>query len=157
MCLIDVKNVCLRALPSVESILSNEMSKKGRLAHCPRWILVEGIRKVLDQKRQWILLETDSEKLKGFKISVKSLLDDVEDYFYQLSFSSLGKVINGTGIIIHTNLGRAILAREVVEELSTVAGNYSNLEFDLLSGKRGKRGAFRPRFQRDDARHPASP
>ncbi len=51
-------------------------------------------------------------------------------------------VINGTGIIVHTNLGRAPLGPAVVETLQTVAANYNNLEFDLAGGERGRRAAY---------------
>src|SRR5262249_48865133 len=52
---------------------------------------------------------------------------------------SLRRVINATGVIIHTNLGRAPLAREAIEAVAEVATNYSNLEYDLTEGRRGKR------------------
>ena len=135
----DLKNTYLRSIPSVESILSHELTK-CKLSHCPRWVLLEGIRRTLDQKRKWILSQTEPDTLKGFQISINSILDEVERYFQNIRFSDLGKVINGTGIILHTNLGRALLAQGVVEKLSIIASHYSNLEFNLLTGKRGKRG-----------------
>src|SRR5207249_9590094 len=51
-------------------------------------------------------------------------------------------VINGTGILVHTNLGRAPLGPAVVEALATIAANYNNLEFDLSGGERGSRAAY---------------
>jgi L-seryl-tRNA(Ser) seleniumtransferase len=56
--------------------------------------------------------------------------------------SRIRPVINGTGILIHTNLGRAPLAPEVVETLGAVGANYSNLEYDVFAGERGTRAAY---------------
>ena len=135
----NLKNTCLRSIPSVESILSHELTNQ-RFIHYPRKVLIKGIQSVLDRKRKWILSQTDPGKMQGFQISIGALLDEVEQYFQNIRFAELGKVINGTGIILHTNLGRAVLAREVVEKLIFISRHYSNLEFDLLNGKRGKRG-----------------
>ena len=56
-----------------------------------------------------------------------------------VSRPSLRRLINATGVIIHTNLGRAPLARVPVEAITSVASHYSNLEYDLVTGERGKR------------------
>lgn len=136
----DLKNICLRSIPSVESILNHELTE-GRFIHCSRRALVEGVRKVLDQKRKWILSQNEPDKLQELQGDIGSLLDELEHYIQNIRFSELGKVINGTGIILHTNLGRAVLPQAVVKKLSIISSHYSNLEFDLLSGKRGRRGA----------------
>ena len=136
----DLKNICLRSIPSVESILNHELTE-GRSIHCSRRALVEGVRKVLDQKRKWILSQNEPDKLQELHVDIGSLLDELEHYIQNIRFSELGKVINGTGIILHTNLGRAVLPEAVVKKLSIISSHYSNLEFDLLSGKRGRRGA----------------
>lgn len=136
----DLKNSCLRSIPSVESIVNHELTE-WRFIHCSRRALVEGVRKVLDQKRKWILSQTEPNKLQEPRVDIGSLLDELEHYIQNIRFSELGKVINGTGIILHTNLGRAVLPQAVVEKLSIISSHYSNLELDLLSGKRGIRGA----------------
>ncbi|MDB5303033.1 MAG: selA, partial [Phycisphaerales bacterium] len=56
--------------------------------------------------------------------------------------SRIQPLINGTGILIHTNLGRSPLGPQVVETLSTIAANYNNLEYDLATGERGGRAAY---------------
>src|SRR5262249_60555013 len=60
----------------------------------------------------------------------------------ELCVSRLQPVINGTGIVIHTNFGRAALAIEAVRALGEVASSYSNLEYDLVTGQRGGRGSY---------------
>jgi len=52
---------------------------------------------------------------------------------------NLTRVVNGTGIVVHTNLGRSLLAEEALERIAAVGNRYSNLEFNLASGKRGLR------------------
>ena len=63
-------------------------------------------------------------------------------------------LINGTGILIHTNLGRAPLGPAVVEALTTIAANYNNLEYDLSGGERGARAAY---LEAWDANHKLVP
>jgi L-seryl-tRNA(Ser) seleniumtransferase len=53
--------------------------------------------------------------------------------------SNLKRIVNATGVVVHTNLGRSILADDAVENLLTIASRYSNLEFDLSTGVRGSR------------------
>ena len=65
---------------------------------------------------------------------VKKLLDDLNNFSY-----SLKKVVNGTGVVIHTNLGRSILPESAVNNVRKISSSYSNLEFNLIEGKRGKR------------------
>src|SRR6202171_2913881 len=56
--------------------------------------------------------------------------------------SRLQPVINGTGVILHTNFGRAPLSQLALESIAQIAGTYSNLEFDLASGQRGNRAGY---------------
>ncbi|MDB5301494.1 MAG: L-seryl-tRNA(Sec) selenium transferase [Phycisphaerales bacterium] len=71
-----------------------------------------------------------------------SILARLRAALQQLRQSRIQPVINGTGILIHTNLGRSPLGPEVVETLSTIAANYNNLEYDLATGERGGRAAY---------------
>src|SRR5207249_822223 len=59
-----------------------------------------------------------------------------------LQLAKIQPVINGTGIVIHTNFGRAPLGPAIIESLSTVAANYTNLEHDVASGERGHRAMY---------------
>ena len=99
----------------------------GPLARYPRALVVEEIRRVLDGMRRAIL--AGREPVGG---AVEAI---VERSLQALEIPSLRRVINATGVVLHTNLGRAPLAA------LTLAGGYSNLEYDIETGHRGKRGA----------------
>jgi L-seryl-tRNA(Ser) seleniumtransferase len=72
----------------------------------------------------------------------ESIVDSVRHSLGNLRATRLQPVINGTGIVIHTNLGRAPLAAKAVRALHEIGSCYSNLEFDLPTGERGRRGAY---------------
>jgi L-seryl-tRNA(Ser) seleniumtransferase len=72
----------------------------------------------------------------------ESILDSVRCSLANLRATRLQPVINGTGIVIHTNLGRAPLAPEAVRALKEIGPAYSNLEYDLVTGERGRRGTY---------------
>lgn len=72
----------------------------------------------------------------------ESIIDSVRRSLANLRATRLQPVINGTGIVIHTNLWRAPLAPEAVRALSEIGPAYSNLEYDLVTGERGRRGAY---------------
>jgi L-seryl-tRNA(Ser) seleniumtransferase len=73
--------------------------------------------------------------------SEEEMLELVSLHLARLSSPSLRRVINATGVVLHTNLGRAPLAPAAIEQMVAVASGYSNLEYDLESGQRGSRGA----------------
>ena len=72
-------------------------------------------------------------------VPVEAIIEETKRRTEQSLRPALKKVINGTGVIIHTNLGRSPLARSAIERLLSVASGYSNLEYDLVEGKRGDR------------------
>ena len=111
----------LRELPAVNDVLEELGSS---LARFPRTLVVAEVRRALDASRTEILAgDTDTTP-----VAVR-----VERALAELDRPSLRHVINATGVVLHTNLGRAPLG-----PLSTVAG-YSNLEYDVAAGRRGKR------------------
>lgn len=90
--------------------------------------------------------EIDSfrKKIKNKEIEDFEVEDIIENILERAKFAGnnrLKRVINGSGVIIHTNLGRSVLNRRVAEKVAEVAGNYNNLEFDLETGKRGNRNS----------------
>jgi hypothetical protein len=125
------KQQSLRAIPSVEKILQN-VGETG----LPRPLVVDTVREYLAELRK-------SGSVKG---SAPTPLDDVvrevRRRLDELRALRIQPVINGTGILIHTNLGRAPLGSAVVETLEAIGANYNNLEFDLVSGERGGRAAY---------------
>jgi L-seryl-tRNA(Ser) seleniumtransferase len=102
-------------------------------ARVGRRLLVDSTRKVLQGLRARI---TRGE-LKS--LSVQSLERDILAATEDEAALSLRPVINATGVILHTNLGRAPLAAEAIRHVAEIAGQYSNLEYDLARGSRGKR------------------
>ncbi len=112
-----------RELPSVDQVLR----KLNDTNSLPRELIVDQIRAVLEQRRKSLLAGEASEDL--------DIQGAVEARLNRLSSCSLRHVINATGVVLHTNLGRAPLPA-----FSPVRG-YSNLEYDLSTGQRGKRDA----------------
>jgi L-seryl-tRNA(Ser) seleniumtransferase len=112
----------LRDLPAVDHVLANLVRLEGRF---PRRLIVDEVRRVLETIREEIRA--------GKHTNPTSVEVRVEENLTQLEVPSLRRVINATGVILHTNLGRAPLAN-----FQPLAG-YSNLEYDLTQGARGKR------------------
>jgi L-seryl-tRNA(Ser) seleniumtransferase len=111
-----------RELPSVHEVLERLDTV---LARFPRALVVEEVRRVLEGRRAGIRAG-DGDRAKSVEAEVERALD-------ALARPSLRRVINATGVVLHTNLGRAPLGAQ-----QAIAG-YSNLEYDLAAGKRGKR------------------
>ncbi len=126
------KDARLRSLPSVDALLA-QPPIQILIETYSRDLALEAIRATLDSTRQAILREG------AIDLSEDALVAGVESRLRQLLRPSLVPVINGTGVIIHTNLGRALLSAEAQAAISAVARAYNNLEFDLDSGRRGSR------------------
>ncbi len=124
------KNALLRALPSIEQLLRRP-SLESRLAGVPRARAVAALRMAVEQVRRRLL----SGEARPFEDS------DVDAALRLLSTPNLRPVLNATGVVLHTNLGRAPLAPEAVARVAAVARGYSNLEYDLDEGERGSRYA----------------
>lgn len=124
----------LRALPSVSDILGDSLLNDS-LNTTNYKIIVNTVRAVLQEHRSQILQgEVGSS-------SPADIVRDINNRIRKLTSSSLTPVINGTGVVLHTNLGRAPIAHEDLSQLTKIAEGYSNLEMDLQSGTRGSRQA----------------
>lgn len=126
------KQKLLASLPSVDEILKSDKGLEWQESF-PRRYVLKAIREIIEEKRQAILRDELKE------ISMESMLPDIQHRVEKLSSFSLKPVINATGVVIHTNLGRSILSDEILENVKKVACGYSNLEYDLGKGERGKR------------------
>lgn len=127
------KQRLLSEIPSVDEFLKSPYGEKW-LKSYPRKIVLRAIRKVLEIKRKEIL----NNGLSG-ELSIDTIPPDIEQAIKELTTYKLKPLINATGVVIHTNLGRAILSDKAIENIRNVAGGYSNLEYELSQGKRGKR------------------
>ena len=131
------KQELLRSIPSVDKIIERE-DMKALLGEYSRGIVLKAIQRKLENLRRNILntQEPHSEKE---PITVDFPGDDIREIIQSFSNNHLEKVINATGVILHTNLGRSILPVEAIDNLADIAHSYSNLEYDLGEGRRGHR------------------
>ena len=113
------------------SNLTATLQREGRAA------TIDAVRTVLERLRREI--STGSLDHSGTQLAIEGISSAVERELRQSLDHSLRKVINATGVILHTNLGRAPLSQAAIGHLSNVAAGYSNLEFDLSTGERGRR------------------
>jgi L-seryl-tRNA(Ser) seleniumtransferase len=131
----------LRQIPSVDELLAQP--RLASLAkRVDRELLVEVTRTVLAELRARIVGETASTMLAEIAVlaaNPASLQERISSIVERILARSLQPVINATGVILHTNLGRAPLAAGAIEEFRRTATQYSNLEYDLAAGARGKR------------------
>lgn len=130
------KTDLFRLLPSVDESL-HRPALQPVLARYGHAAVTEATRSVLDQVRQAIL--TDRLDERGTAAAIEALPSLVDNHLSESLGYSLRPVINATGVILHTNLGRAPLSSEALRHVAEVAQGYSNLEFDLATAERGKR------------------
>ena len=122
----------LRSLPSVDQLL-RVLAGRPDVAAIPRARLTALVREALDAERRRILRE------RGTPADAEALAARVAAAVRQAGLFSLRPVINATGVVLHTNLGRALLSPPALERMTAVAAAYSNLELDLASKERGSR------------------
>ena len=126
----------LRKLPGVDHLLELTAADVF-FKDIPPTVVVNSIRNVINNKRQAIL--SDDPSISNHNLSDPHLIDAVKHAAKNAMTPNLKNTINATGVVVHTNLGRSLLATEVIENLITIASRYSNLEYDLNIGKRGSR------------------
>jgi L-seryl-tRNA(Ser) seleniumtransferase len=121
----------LRTIPSLDAILSRKELKRYLKAY-PRKYVKECCRVLLESRRA----DIRARRRSGFEL--RDFVEELEIILEQ-NRTSMKRVINATGIILNTNLGRAPLPEPLVEQVQTMLVRYSNLEYDLSKGSRGKR------------------
>jgi L-seryl-tRNA(Ser) seleniumtransferase len=125
----------LRRIPSVDELLA-QPRVKALAGRVDRGLLVEVTRAALADLRARI---AGDRNITVLTLGAGSLEDHIAMEVERILARSLQPVINATGVILHTNLGRAPLSAAVVEEFRRTATQYTNLEYDLAAGTRGKR------------------
>ena len=129
------KNMLYRSIPKVDVLLENQ-DIVTLIENHHRDVVVDVIREEIDKLRNFIK-ENDDVNLIETKIN--NLIENIKISTEKVYSYNIKKVINGTGTILHTNLGRAIISKKHADYLSEVVTSYSNLEYNLEEGKRGER------------------
>ncbi|MDO8986988.1 MAG: L-seryl-tRNA(Sec) selenium transferase, partial [Coriobacteriia bacterium] len=124
----------LRALPKVDDALKHPIIAGLLKAH-PRQVVLEALRAQIDATRAAILAQSVAD------LDAEQLMANVVARVELGAIRSLVGVVNATGIIVHTNLGRSILSDAATAAVQEVAAGYSTLEYDVASGTRGSRHA----------------
>ena len=122
----------LRAIPGVDNLLG-AASKQADLAGYPLAVLTDAIRQAADNARRMIISGEIAE------ISAEVILQNARAILKKISAPSLKRVVNATGVVLHTNLGRAPLSERAQSRVRDVMASYSTLEYDLATGERGSR------------------
>lgn len=130
----------LRRLPAVDEVLRSS-SVQQLETKFSRQAVKTAVRQALDSARHSILQAPDDAPLDDVPLTLAAVLTAVEARLEVEQRYHLRRLINATGVIVHTNLGRSLLASEAVANLQAVAEAYSNLEYDLERGERGSRYA----------------
>lgn len=127
----------LRALPKVDELLNHE-SVQPLLEAYPRETVTDAIRETIDSLRADILADQENVLDESF-IAIESVINKIKSKAIHTNSYKLRRVINGTGVVIHTNVGRSCLSHSIKEHIGEIACYYSTLEFDIVNGKRGSR------------------
>jgi L-seryl-tRNA(Ser) seleniumtransferase len=117
-----------RNLPSVNALLETP-GVRSLLAQHPRRVVLDAVRTAVDEARS----AGDAQRTE------EQWIDTITSVVHHSTRSSLVRVINATGVVLHTNLGRAPLADAAIRAIEEIAGGFSNLEYDIETGERGSR------------------
>jgi L-seryl-tRNA(Ser) seleniumtransferase len=127
------KNSLMRQLPKVDEIIRCIIIE--RAVKAPEVLIKRAVKKEIDAEREKILAGESTGCTR------EALLERIEGEIKRQNQPHLKRVINATGIVLHTNLGRAKLANQVSNQMQDIGAYYSNLEYDLEAGERGSRYA----------------
>ncbi len=127
------KNLLYRKIPKVDVLMENNVIKQMAELYGYDGVL-EAVRMELDKLRAYIASCENEEEAER---QMESLMVRIELTAADMHRPNMTRVLNGTGTILHTNLGRAPLSAEHLKQVAYIAGGYSNLEYDLEEGGRG--------------------
>src|SRR3569623_357168 len=117
-----------RDLPSVSALLDSA-PVRALLEHTPRQLVVDAVRRTIEAARAATAAITNDEHW----------AHAVQADIARAQQPSLRPALNGTGVVLHTNLGRAPLAQSAIDAIGRVAAGFSNLEYDVVRAERGSR------------------
>ena len=129
------KNLLFRSIPKVD-ILLEEQEIQDLIDAYGRELVMDVIREEMDALRTFIGKCEEEEEA---KVQIGMLTQNIKRHAGKLHEPNMKMVINGTGTVLHTNLGRAPISKEHVERLAGIVSGYSNLEYNLEAGARGER------------------
>ena len=129
------KNIWYRRIPKVDALLE-DITIKALIAEFGRESVMEGIRTQLEDLRKYIATADDEDSIAE---QIACLVESIEDFVEDMYRPNMRNVYNGTGTILHTNLGRAPIGKKHMEHIFEIATGYSNLEYNLTAGRRGER------------------
>ena len=129
------KNILYKNIPKVDVLLENPRIVK-LIKKYHRDVIVDIIREEINKLRTFI---KENDDISLIEEKTNQLVENITKSTEKIYSYNLRKVINGSGTILHTNLGRAIISKKHANYLSEVVTNYSNLEYNLEEGKRGER------------------
>ena len=133
-----IRQTLLRRIPSVDKLLERA-DVLTLLKRYSRGIVLKAVQRHLSALRQKIVSAQGPQLESLTTVEIRG--EDIEREIAVVTSPLLKRVINATGVILHTNLGRSVLPEEALEHLVTVARYYSNLEYDVAKGRRGSRYA----------------
>jgi len=132
----DHRQALFRKIPSVDVLLGHPQID-GALSTQPRGLVIRAIHEILAELRANI--QSGGIADEGHALEQDSIVQNILSRIAVLSMPSLKNVVNATGVVVHTNLGRSLLADRVLAKFGSLAGGYSNLEYSLHQGRRGSR------------------
>ena len=136
MKLSETQQMLLRRLPGIDRML--ELAKTDTFFQdVPISVVTKSARQVIESLRTAIF--ENSAEISEQELSDVSVVERIRESVAGAMSLNLFRTINATGVVVHTNLGRSLLADEAIANLQIIAGRYSNLEFDISAGKRGSR------------------
>jgi len=126
----------LRMLPGVDQVLER-CRNDPFFVDIPKTVVVNSVRQILDFRRRRILAADPAFTAQSLADAL--IMESVKAAVDKAMAPNLKHLVNATGVVVHTNLGRSLLPAAALENVALIAGRYSNLEYDLDAGKRGSR------------------
>lgn len=136
MTISEIQQKQLKQLPGVDQVLTLAEGEPA-FAGVPKSVLTPGIRMAIDELRAKIL--SGDATFSGSEMPEKIIIEDLKSKVSKAMTLNLRRTVNAAGVVVHTNLGRSLLAGDAIDNIREISTKYSNLEFNLATGKRGLR------------------